>query len=194
MAPAAGRRPGNPDTRAEILAAAREAFAESGYDRATIRAIAGRAAVDPSLVHHYFGTKETLYAASIELTIIPAEMLGAALEGPRASLGRRLATGFFGVWELEGPRHALLGMLRGAMSGDDAAVRPFREFVVETIRTRLAAEMGGEDADLRAMGIAGQLVGVAIIRYVARIEPIASASIDELVDLVAPRLQSYLDS
>jgi AcrR family transcriptional regulator len=189
-----GRRPGNPDTRAEILTAARAAFAEAGYDRATIRDIASRADVDPSLVHHYFGTKEELYASSIALPVVPVEVIGAVLSGPHEDLGRRLAGAFFGIWELDGPRQALLGMLRGALGGDDTAMRAFREFVVTTIRDRLAAEMVGDDAQLRAVGIASQLVGVAVVRHVARIEPVASATTEELVDLVAPRLQSYLDA
>lgn len=177
-----------------MLDAARRVFAEAGYDRATIRAIAGRAGVDPALVHHYFGTKEALYAASIELPMVPAEVLESVLAGGSDGLGERLARAFFGVWELEGPRQALLGMLRGAMGGDDQAVQAFREFVVGAIKARLVDALDGPDADGRALAMASHLVGLAVVRYVVRIEPFASAEIDDLVALVAPRLQSYVDA
>lgn len=192
--PTAGRRPGNPDTRSDVLAAAREVFGEVGYDRATIRGIARRAGVDPALVHHYFGTKESLYAASIELSMVPGEVLAAVLAGGSDGLGDRLARGFFGVWELEAPRHAFLGMLRGAIGGDDQAVRAFREFVVGAIKARLVEALEGPDRDERALAMASQLVGLAIVRYVVRIEPFASAEVDDLVALVGPRLQSYADA
>ncbi|HEX2418275.1 MAG TPA: helix-turn-helix domain-containing protein, partial [Micromonosporaceae bacterium] len=76
-----GRRPGKPDTRQMILAAARDVFAEWGYDRASIRGIAAQAGVDPALVHHYFGNKDSLFQAAIQSPIDPGELLTEALTG-----------------------------------------------------------------------------------------------------------------
>lgn len=191
MSPA-GRRSGSPDTRSEILGAARESFGESGYNRSTVRDIAARAGVDPAMIHHYFGTKEDLFAASISLPITPYEMVGEILEDGLDGAGERLAGLFFTVWENEDARASLLGILRTAMGGDERGVKAFREFLLEALKERIAPQIGGDDAELRALLVASHLVGVAIVRYVVRIEPLASAPINEIVRLVAPRVQSYL--
>lgn len=188
-----GRRAGSPDTRAEILDAARVEFATNGYDRATVRAIAGRAGVDPSLIHHYFGTKGQLFAESID---IPGPATGAirvVATADRDQLGRHLAETFFTVWEQEEARSALLGILRAAMGGEDQAVAAFREFLTTALMDEIAPKIEGEGARLRALFMASQLVGVALTRYVMRLEPIASTPIEEIVDQVAPRIQSYVD-
>jgi len=188
-----GRRPGAPDTRAEILEAARSAFSENGFDRATVRSIASRAGVDPAMIHHYFGTKDQLFAASIDIpTAVTDRVLGLLAADPK-DLGRQLAETFFSVWEQEEPRTTLLGILRSAMSGEDQAVVAFRQFLTSVMMAQLAPKILGENARLRALLMASQLVGVAMTRYVMRLEPIASASIEEVVDLIAPRLQSYVD-
>jgi AcrR family transcriptional regulator len=189
---ALGRRAGAPDTRAEILEAARNLFASNGYDRATIRAIAREAGVDPSLVHHYFGTKDELFAASIDLPIPPAETLREVFVGSREDVGRRLAETFFMVWEQEQARASLLGILRSAMGGEDQAVVAFRQFLTTALLDQIGPVVGGEDARLRSLLMASQLVGVAMTRYVMKLEPIASAPVDQIIDLVAPRIQSYL--
>jgi AcrR family transcriptional regulator len=191
MSPA-GRRAGSPDTRAEILAAAREIFAESGYDRATIRQIAARAGVDPALVHHYFGTKDQLFSQSISLPFSPADAIGTMLDDGLDDAGRKIVRLFFTIWESEEPRAALLGMLRTALGGDDRAVAAFRQFILEAIKQRIAPRIGGADAELRVLAIASHLVGMAVIRYVIRVEPLASASVDEIVEIAGPRIQSYL--
>lgn len=188
-----GRRTGSPDTKSEILTAAREVFGESGYRQATVRAIAGRAGVDPALIHHYFGNKERLFAASISLPFPPARMVGEVFEGGVDGAGERLARVFFTVWENEEARASLLGILRTAMGGDERGVKAFREFLLEELKKRIAPLIGEPDAELRALAVASHLVGIAIVRYVVQIEPLASASIDEIIDLVAPRLQSYVE-
>ncbi|HEX6286615.1 MAG TPA: TetR family transcriptional regulator [Acidimicrobiia bacterium] len=188
-----GRRPGAPDTRAEILEAARSVFAERGFDRATIRAIAANAGVDPAMIHHYFGTKDQLFTASIDIPAAATERVLDLLAQDPDDLGRHLAETFFGVWENEEPRTALLGILRSAMGGEDRAVLAFRQFLTSVLTAQLAPKIRGEGARLRALLMASQLVGVAMTRYVMRLEPIASAPIAEVIDLVAPRLQSYVD-
>ncbi len=188
-----GRRPGAPDTRAEILEAARSVFAESGFDRATVRAIAAEADVDPAMIHHYFGSKDQLFAASIDLPSTATDRVLELLVADTDDLGTQLAETFFGVWEQEEARTALLGILRSAMGGENQAVVAFRQFLTSVMMSQLAPKIGGEDARLRALLMASQLVGIAMTRYVMRLEPIASASIEEVVGLVAPRLQSYVD-
>lgn len=188
-----GRRPGAPDTRAEILEAARSVFAERGFDRATIRAIAAEAGVDPAMIHHYFGTKDQLFTASIDIPAAATERVLDLLAQDPDDLGRHLAETFFGVWENEEPRTALLGILRSAMGGEDRAVLAFRQFLTSVLMAQLAPKIRGEGARLRALLMASQLVGVAMTRYVMRLEPIASAPVADVIDLVAPRLQSYVD-
>lgn len=190
----AGRRAGSPDTRAEVLAAAREVFAVNGFDRATMRAIAAEAGVDPSLIYHYFGTKEDLFAASIDLPAGLLEGVRLMFGSDSAMVGRRLSETFFMVWEQEEARISLLGILRSATGGDDRAVTAFRQFLTAAILDQIAPLIPGEDARLKAMLMASHLVGVAVTRYVVKIEPVASVPVDQLVDLIAPRIQSYVES
>lgn len=192
MSPA-GRRSGSPDTKSEILGAGRLVFAELGYDRATMRKIADRAGVDAALIHHYFDNKEKLFAACISLPVTPGDMVGEVLESDLDEAGLRLARIFFSVWETEEARVSLLGILRTAMGGDDRGVNAFREFLLDALKTRIAPLIHHPDAELRALAVAAHLVGIAIVRYVVKVEPLATADIDTIVDLVAPRLQSYLD-
>lgn len=187
-----GRRSGSPDTRAEIVEAARAVFAEMGFDRATIRSIATEAGVDPALIYHYFDTKDDLFAASIDLPVPPTETLKAIFEGGEDEVGRRLAETFFLVWEQDEARESLLGILRSAMGGEDQATATFRQFLTSAILDHIAPMIPGEDSRLRAVLMASQLVGVAIARYVMKLEPIAAAPVGEIVDLVAPRIQSYV--
>lgn len=189
----AGRRAGAPDTKAEILEAAKKMFAAHGYDRATIRGIAREASVDPSLIHHYFGSKEGLFAASIDLPIPAVEIVRSVLDRGGADLGRGLAETFFMVWENEEARASFLGILRSAMGGEDRAVTAFRQFLTTALLEQISPVIDGDDAQLRALLMASQLVGVAMTRYVVRLEPIASAPVEHIIDLVAPRIQSYVD-
>jgi AcrR family transcriptional regulator len=189
-----GRRTGSPDTRSEILDAARSVFSEVGFDRATIRGIALEAAVDPALIHHYFETKDKLFAASIDLPMPAADAVRSVFEKDREQAGRRLAETFFSVWDQEQVRATLLGILRSAMGGEDRAVEAFRQFLTSALLDQIAPQIPGERPRLRAILMASQLVGVAMTRYVMKLEPIASAPVSEIIDLVAPRLQSYVES
>jgi len=194
MPDTARRGPGRPadggDRRALILAAAREEFAGKGYAAASVRGIARQAAVDPALVHHYFGTKEQVFVAAMELPIAPAELVPQILDGPADRLGERLVRTFLGIWASPDFRAPMLGMLRSAMTGEQGAAM-LREFVGSTLLGRIAAAIGPVDP-LRLQAAAAQMVGVVILRHVVRIEPMASASEDDLVALVAPAVQRYL--
>ena len=190
----ARRGPGRPadggDRRALILAAAREEFAGKGYAAASVRGIARSAEVDPALVHHYFGTKEQVFVAAMELPFAPAELVPQILDGPADRLGERLVRTFLGMWARPDFRAPMLGMLRSAMTGEQGAAM-LREFVGSALLGRIAAAVGPVDP-LRLQAAAAQMVGVVILRHVVRIEPMASAAEDDLVALVAPAVQRYL--
>lgn len=189
-----GRRRGAPDTRSEILGAARTVFSEHGYDGASIRTIAGRAEVDPALIYHYFSTKEELFAASIDLPPAVLDIVDRLGTGGPGDVGRTLAVTFFEVWEDDDARTSLLGILRSATGGEERAVAAFRQFLTSTVIDQIAPRLPGSNAELRALLMASHLVGVAIARYVMRLEPVASKPVGEIIDLVAPRIQSYVDS
>ncbi|MGH8935588.1 MAG: TetR family transcriptional regulator [Acidimicrobiia bacterium] len=170
---------------------ARSAFAEHGYDRATIRLIAGEADVDPALVHHYFGTKEDLFAAAVDIPFNPGEALQAIFAGGVEGAGEWLARLFFTIWEGEASRRAMLGQLRRALTAG-AEPSPLAEFVTRAVLPRITPHLGGPDRELRAELAASQLLGLAILRYVVRMEPVASTPVERLIEQVAPRIQSYL--
>lgn len=187
-----GPRRGSPDTREAILDAARASFADVGYNGSTIRRIAGLAGVDPSLVIHYFGTKQDLFAASVALPISPTTMIDRVFVEGLAddSAAERLTRVFFEVWEQPASRQALLGQLRVAFESGHPP--PMREFVVDTIISRIGEFIEGPDAELRMELAASNLIGIAILRYVVALEPLASATVETLVAEVAPRIRGYL--
>ena len=190
MSPA-GRRPGESGTRAAVLAAAREAFGMQGYGATSVRAVARTAGVDPSLVLHFFGSKDGLFAAAIELPVEPTEVVAGLLAGGADDLGERIVRTFLAVWDASPGQGPMLAMLRSAVSHEDAAGM-LRELLLRVILRPLAVGAGGSDPDLRAALLASQLVGLAITRYVLRLEPVTSASVDELAPLHGPTLQRYL--
>ena len=190
MSPA-GRRPGESGTRAAVLAAAREAFGMQGYGATSVRAVARTAGVDPSLVLHYFGSKDGLFAAAIELPVDPAEVVAGLLAGGADGLGERIVRTFLAVWDASPGQGPMLAMLRSAVSHEDAAAM-LRELLLRVMLRPLAVGAGGDDPDLRAALLASQVAGLAITRYVLRLEPVTSASADELAPLLGPTLQRYL--
>jgi AcrR family transcriptional regulator len=188
-----GRRPGNSGTREAILDAARRAFAEHGYQQATIREVAGIAGVDPALVHHYFGTKQDLFVAAVEIPVNPFEAFIELVseEGGLETLGERLLGLFLQVWDQSDQHSPLLALIRSAVSEERAAAM-LREFITEEILGRIARELGTPDARLRTNLVASQLVGLIMARYVIRIEPLASAPAPVLVAAIGPTLQRYI--
>jgi AcrR family transcriptional regulator len=190
----ARRGPGRPadggDRRTAIVAAARAEFAAKGYAAASVRGIAREAGVDPALVHHYFGTKEQVFVAAMELPFDPAERLPEVLSGDPARLGERLVRLFVSIWDEPDFRAPMLGLLRSAMTGEQGATM-LREFVGGALLGRVAAAVGDVDP-LRVQAAAAQMVGVVLLRHVVRLEPIASASQEDLVALVAPVVQRHL--
>jgi len=188
----AGRRPGNPDTRQQILDAAREAFAEGGFDGASIRQIATSAGVDPALVHHYFGTKEQLFLEMLQLPIDPREFLPQVLAGDKHEIGVRLVGTFLRVWDSPAGT-AAAALLRSAMT-NDWTVRLLREFLVTQVLRRVLAHIEPDPAEapLRVSLVASQIAGMAMMRYIIKLEPLASAPPDTVIRAVAPTIQRYL--
>ncbi|MFI2647105.1 TetR family transcriptional regulator [Micromonospora fulviviridis] len=192
MARRTGRRPGNPDTREAILTAARAAFAERGFDAASIRAIATAAGVDPALVHHYFGTKEELFRATVAIPVDPAELVPRVLAGGRDEVGERLVHTFLAVWDSP-VGTAAVALLRSAVSNQWTA-RLLREFLVTQVLRRVVEQLDLDPAEVPLRGglVATQIAGLAMMRYVIRLEPVASAPPDTLAATIGPTLQRYL--
>ncbi|OQR64648.1 TetR family transcriptional regulator [Streptomyces maremycinicus] len=192
------RRRGRPprtesaDTRDRILTVAREEFSERGYDKTSVRGIAKAAGVDPALVHHYFGTKEQIFEAAIEVAFAPT--LGAPeaiADGPLDQVGERLARFVLGVWENPTTRKPLLAIVRSAVNNETAAA-VFRRLVASQVLRRIAGRLDLPDAELRAELAAAQLVGCAMLRYVIKVEPLASVDLELIIARVAPVVQGHL--
>ncbi len=194
-----GRRGGDSGTRDAILDAARKRFAAHGYDGATIRGIAADAGVDPALVHHFYGTKERLFAAAVRLPVVPGELISSALAaasagGPGRSLGEQLVLTALSAWDVAEIRDTFLGLLRSAATSEQALTM-LREFVTDAIVGRLTAAADTADpaqARYRAALVASQVVGLGIARQVLGLEPLAGAGRAELAAAVGPALDRYL--
>jgi AcrR family transcriptional regulator len=186
-----GRRPGASGTREAILDAARRAFAEQGYQQATIRQVAELAGVDPALVHHYFGTKQGLFVAAVRLPVNPVEHLTVVLAEDPALVGQRLVETFLAIWDHAADRSPLLALVRSAVADEDAAAM-LREFITEEVLGPVARRLGSPDAPLRATLVGSQLVGLAMARYIVKAEPLASTPAAELAAAVGPTVQRYL--
>jgi AcrR family transcriptional regulator len=186
-----GRRPGVSGTREAILGAARRAFAEHGYQHATVRGVADLAGVDPALVHHYFGTKQELFVAAVQLPVNPVEQLMAVLNEDSDQAGRRMVETFLSVWDHAATQNPLLALIRSAV-GDEHAAAMLREFITEEVLGQIARRLGGADARLRATLVGSQIIGLAMARYIVKVEPLASAPPTQVVAAVGPTLQRYL--
>ncbi|MEO3813362.1 TetR family transcriptional regulator [Sphaerisporangium sp. B11E5] len=184
-----GRRPGLTDTRNEIIAAARKTFADKGFDKATIRGIAREAGVDPALVHHYFSTKEGLFVAALSLPIDPSKAVPMIIQGPREQVGERLVRFILTLTSEPAAREPVLALVRSATTNEQV-VAMLREFLTRSVLNRVVEALG--IAPIRMEVAFAQMFGVIVLRYVLRLEPIASVEIEELVELLAPTIQRYL--
>jgi AcrR family transcriptional regulator len=186
-----GRRPAGSGTREAILTAARAAFGEHGYERATIRGIAERAGVDPALVLHYFTNKQQMFVAAMEFPINPAVIVEQVIAAGPEQAGERLIRLFLGVWDDEQARAPLFAMIRSAVSHEQAAAM-LRQFVTEALVSKVASGLGVPHATLRPPLVGSQIVGLVFMRYIVKLEPLASLPPDDVVAVVAPTLQRYL--
>jgi AcrR family transcriptional regulator len=187
--PRTGRRRGESRTRETIIAAARVHFGRHGYDRATIRAIARSARVDPRLVMHFFGSKHQVFVAAMDLPIDPAELIQRIATPGVRGIGERAIRAFIGVWDSPEGRH-LPGLIRSIV-GHEIAATLMREFFAHAVLGRIAASLPIDHPRRRASLVASQLFGLALVRYVVKLEPIASANVDQLAAWIGPNLQRY---
>lgn len=180
------------DRRTRILVSARAEFAQRGYDKASVRAIARGAEVDPALVHHYFGTKERVFEAALETAFAPArQAFGKLPSVPGDELGEQITRFMFAVWENPTTREPLLAIVRSAVNNETAA-RLFRGVVTRVMLPRVTGALSSEDRELRAELAVAQLVGAALMRYVIRVEPLAGVDLEVLVARLAPAVQHHL--
>jgi len=185
-----GRRPGPTTTRDAIADAARRQFAELGYDRATMRGIASEAGVDAALVMRFYGSKELLFREVMALPPQVAEAMASLADGPRATVGRRLAEAIVGMLEDPRSRSIVLGRIRSASSHPDAAAL-VRETVTRDLG-RLVAALTDDAPETRAVLVGSQVVGLALARHVVHVEPLASMPAADVIDYIAPTFQHYL--
>lgn len=172
-------------TRAAILRAARERFAIDGYDRATIRAIAADARIDPSMVMRYFGSKEGLFAAAAEFDLHLPDLT----EVPPERLGDTLIRHFVRRWEADG---TLFALLRAAATNPGAAER-MRGVFADQLAAAVARSVADPATAARRAGlVASQILGLALTRYVVRLPPVVDLDPEELAAWVGPTIQRYL--
>jgi AcrR family transcriptional regulator len=188
------RRPGRPagvsDTRERILTRARELFARNGIHKTSIRAVAAAAGVDSALVHHYYGTKEKLFAAAVRIPIDPNDIIGPLREVPVEELGYRLPSMLLPLWDSE-IGAGFIAAMRSILAGSEVGL--FRSFIQELI----AAEIGPRidhppgSAVVRIQFVASQLVGVVMARYILELQPFSSLPAEQIAQTIAPNLQRY---
>jgi AcrR family transcriptional regulator len=186
-----GRRPGPNQTRGAILDAARASFAERGYDAVSIRAVAREAGVDPALVHRFYGSKEALFSAAMELPVTPSRLVEALLADGVEHLGERLVRTFLELFDRPDAFVPFLALIRGAVSNERAATM-LREFIAREVLGRLAAAASPDRPELRASLAGSQIVGLAMARYVVGVPPLAGTDRETVVACVGPAIQRYL--
>lgn len=179
------------DTRQAILDAARAQFAGKGFTGTSLRAIAQDAGVDASLISHYFGDKTQLLLATMALPVDPLAAISGALVGDPAALGERLVRAFLGAWD---PHREVMSALVRTSLGSGQAHVPMLEVARNVVVALLADHLDGEGRELRATLVASQVVGLAVLRYVAVVEPLAGASVDDVALLYGPAVQQVLDA
>jgi AcrR family transcriptional regulator len=186
-----GRRPGEPGTQNRIADAARTLFAERGFDATSIRAIAGSAGVDPSLVLHYFGSKQALFVAVTKLPFNEQTLVAVIADGDRSRIGERIVRYALRTWDDPDLRPALLGILRSAVT-DPGAAGLLRQVFGRQGPAAVIERFAPDQAELRAQLVAGHLIGLAMARHILHIEPIASADAETIVAIVEPTIQHYV--
>jgi AcrR family transcriptional regulator len=194
-AAAAGRRPGNADTRGEIIEAAKRVFAAKGYDGASLRAVAREAEVDPALVHHYFDGKASLFVAAMSLPFDPAQVAGRPPDaGSGGALGAGIVTGFLTMWDRAEGSGSSFASCVAAMATSASVADAMREFVAERVWKGKPVQSDESEATTirRRTLVSSQLMGLALTRYILRMPPISTASPAEIGQWAGPTLDKYL--
>ena len=190
-APSRGRRRGKPDTRAHILTIARQRFLRDGYRQVTLRSIAAEADVDVALISYHYGSKRGLFAAALELVVNPADVLQSLLDGGLDTLGPRALHAMISTWDNPTAGQPLRAALSAAAS-EPALGAMVRTALQAELIDKLADRIGGPDAHIRAGLFASQIAGIIFSRYLLRVEPIASMSVDEITARLGPTLTHTL--
>jgi AcrR family transcriptional regulator len=186
-----GRPPGESVTREAIIRSARRQFADRGYRATSLRSIGLAAGVDARLVLHYFGSKRDLFAESVELPLEPEQVIAIVFADGDERAAENAARLLTGVLDDAETRRPLIALLRAAVAEPEAA-ELIRDLLTRRLLLPMASRLGGERAPLRASFVASQLVGLAIVRYVVQIEPLAKATREELVAALVPVFEHYL--
>ena len=189
-----GRRPGQPDTRGAILTAARRLFAAHGLKGASVRQIAAEAGVDPALVHHYFGTKDGLFRAALEIPIEPAVLLQEVFADGVEAAPERLVRMFLRVWDDPQTGAAMASFLRTAVSTEESAAMArqfFRGVVLKAARARLD-HLDPDEVETRVSLVLAQMLGLVMARRIIKAEPLVDLPAEQLVALVTPTVARYL--
>ena len=155
-----------------------------------MRSIATAAGVDAAMVNHWFGGKEGLFVAALDLPVKPEVVLSRVLDGDPEHTGERIVRTFVSVWDAAGGG-PFVALLRSVAS-HEAAARMMREFVLEVMFQRLVDTLAPDQQALRAALCASQVVGLGMARYVVKLDPMASADADTLAAAIGPNLQRYL--
>ena len=191
--PVRGRRPlGSPDARQAVLDAARELFAERGFERTTMRAVAARAGVDPALIYHYFGDKDGLLFAALQPPEDAATVFAGLAAAAAGRTGEELVRRLIGLWE-ERPeiREQMAAILRTGLSHDHAG-RLLRDILSSFILAALGDVLADDRRELRAALIGSHIGGLMLARYILKVPGAAAASPEDLVQAVGPVVQHYL--
>jgi AcrR family transcriptional regulator len=175
--------------REAILAAARSEFGRRGFEGATLRSIAGEAEVDVALVAYYFGSKSELFVASLDLPVNPVDLLTSILDEGLDGAGERLLGVLLDVWDEPATGTPLIAMMRSVSTQGSL----LHAFIQHQLVASLADVIEAPDAELRAAAFTSQVLGLVLERYVLGVEPLASASHDEIARLIGPTLQRYLE-
>lgn len=170
---------------------ARELFARNGIDKTSIRAIAAAAGVDSALVHHYFGTKQQLFTAAIDIPIDPMTILVPLRDTPITELGHVLPAILLPLWDSE-LGTGLIATIRSLLAGSDISL--VRSFLQEVITAEVAPRVDNPPGSgrVRVQFVASQLMGVVMARYIVKVEPFASLPPERVAETIAPTLQRYL--
>ncbi len=183
------RKDSDPDARDDILAAARDVFTEQGYG-ASLRGIATRANVDVALLHYYFGTKDRLLAAALDMPEAPSDLVARAVRESVDDLGEQLVRLALTAWGEPEHNAAITNILQSRTATPDH-FRALKEHYLDAILGPLAAALA-DRAEYRAALASAHLAGLAILRHVIEVPAVADASVEDLVADVGPTLQHYL--
>ena len=179
------------DIKHVVLDAARGMYARQGYVKTTIKGVAAAAGVAPDLVRRYYASREELFAAAMRLPVDHATAIAQLLAPGFDGLGERLVRVTLRMLDEPETRDQIAAMVRDG-AGAAKASAALREFLESVIVDRVAAALRVPDARMRVTLAISYVVGVAGSRYVLRMEPLASATEEEVVRLVAPAVQTAL--